>query len=241
MTTLGRDLERIVPDEMDPADDFERLTLSLHVERYEWAARFVLEKRALDLACGVGYGAAILASAGARETLGVDLSDAAIAYARRAYVARGLAFEAHDAFAFEPGRRFDLVVSFETIEHVTDVVGLMSRLASLIEPGGTFVGSVPVTVSTDANPFHIHDFTEQGFESLIRRAGLVPRERLLQVQPFSPLDVLRRSNRGERPVRRNLARYYAAHPMLAARRTVETLRYGFCNRYLIVAADKPAK
>ncbi len=168
------------------------------------------------------------------------MSDEAIAYARDTYAAPGLAFEAHDAFAFEPDERFEVVVSFETIEHVPDVAGLMRRLALLLGPGGTFVGSVPVTVSTDANPFHVHDFTEEGFESLIRSAGLVPSERLLQTQPFSPFDVLRRSSRGERPVRRNLARYYASHPHLALRRAVETARYGFCNRYMIVAAHKPA-
>ena len=42
---------------------------------------------------------------------------------------------------------FDTVVSLETIEHVPDPAGFVSRLVALLRPGGVFIGSVPTTPS----------------------------------------------------------------------------------------------
>ncbi len=227
---------------MGSGDALDRETLKLHLERYEWAARFAKERRALDLACGVGYGSALLAKASAQDVLGVDRDADAVAYARERYAAPGLSFELHDAFNFHPETTFGLVVCLETIEHVSEPARLVERLACLLAPGGTFVGSVPITVLTDVNPFHLHDFTERDFVGLVRAAGLIPRERLIQIQRFSPSRVLEHGHVGTRrfALRPQLFRHYATFPGLAVRRVLETLRYGFCNRYLVLAADKPA-
>lgn len=242
MKPLGRDFERIVPDILGSGDALDQETLMLHLERYQWAARFANERRVLDLACGVGYGSAVLATAGAQDVLGVDKDADAIVYARERYGAPGLTFELHNAFDFSPATTYGLVVCLETIEHVSDPARLIERLARLLAPGGTFVGSVPVTVSTDVNPFHLHDFTEPELVGLVRRTGLIPRERIIQVQHFSPFEVLRRDHEGTRRfgLRRHLLRHYVTFPKLAVRRGLEMLRYGFCNRYLVLAADRPA-
>ena len=108
---------------------------------------------------------------------GFDKDADAIVYARERYGAPGLTFELHNAFDFSPATTYGLVVCLETIEHVSDPARLIERLARLLAPGGTFVGSVPVTVSTDVNPFHLHDFTEPELVGLVRRTGLIPRER----------------------------------------------------------------
>ena len=57
-----------------------------HWHRYHFAARLVAGKRVLDVACGEGYGTALLAESAA-EVTGVDLSEAAIAHAKKAYAA----------------------------------------------------------------------------------------------------------------------------------------------------------
>src|SRR5208337_4385431 len=44
-----------------------------HLERYRWAAKFVAGKRVLDVACGTGYGTALLANAGAAQVDGFDI------------------------------------------------------------------------------------------------------------------------------------------------------------------------
>ena len=55
-----------------------------HWHRYHFASRFVAGKRVLDLACGEGYGSALLARRAA-TVVGVDVSQAAIDHARRTY------------------------------------------------------------------------------------------------------------------------------------------------------------
>ena len=55
-----------------------------HYHRYAIAARFVRGKRVLDLACGEGYGTALLA-AHAAEVVGVDIDQTTVEHARQNY------------------------------------------------------------------------------------------------------------------------------------------------------------
>ena len=69
-------LERLVPNAMDAADPAARETLSLHLDRYAFAARVAKPGRLLDLACGVGYGTQHLLAQNPAlgPALGVDVS-----------------------------------------------------------------------------------------------------------------------------------------------------------------------
>ena len=71
----------------------------------------------LDAACGEGYGTDLLAAAGARSAVGVDLDERTVAHARAKYPAAEFVEGDVRQLPFEDGA-FDLVVSFETIEHV---------------------------------------------------------------------------------------------------------------------------
>ena len=61
MQPAADSLERLVPDTLDPDDATGRATFELHLERYRFASGHLRPGRALDLACGVGYGTALLA------------------------------------------------------------------------------------------------------------------------------------------------------------------------------------
>src|SRR5688572_12068038 len=79
-------LERIVPSELRPGEVSGVETLALHVARYDFAARFVQPGRLLDIACGSGYGTALLADAHrAVQCIGVDINERAIEHATRTY------------------------------------------------------------------------------------------------------------------------------------------------------------
>lgn len=247
MTVLAVDtLERLVPDALEPGDATGQETLALHLERYHFAARHLRPGRVLDLACGVGYGAALLAGHPGVRVLGVDRDEAAIAYAvaqaRRDPPPSPLEYRVADALAFEDAEGFDTIVSLETVEHVEEPGRLIERLAGLLRPGGCLVCSVPTTPSVDLNPHHRHDFSERSFRRLVadRAPGLREIDALRQIQPVSPLRVLRRSERRMRERRDALPAYYLAHPGALARRVAATLRFGFSNRYLTLAWRAPA-
>lgn len=232
-------LERIVPAHLASDDVTGRATLALHVERYAWAARHVPSGLTLDLACGVGYGSVMLATRDeASFVIAGDISRSALEEARRSYRHDRVAHVQGDGAGWSRSARFAAIVSLETVEHVDDPRGLLRDFARLLAEGGVLVTSVPVTPSVDANPHHRTDFTESSFVALGRSVGLEPVATLRQVQPYSPVAVVSRSERRTRDLRPSLLRYYLQHPSAAWRRLWATLRYGFTNHYLTVAWTK---
>jgi hypothetical protein len=116
-----------------------------HWHRYAFALPLARGRRVLDAACGEGYGSALL-STRAASVLGVDLADDAVAHARARYGDRpGLRFEQADATALErlPDASFDLVVSFETLEHVERQAPMLDGFERLLAPGGLLLLSSP--------------------------------------------------------------------------------------------------
>ncbi|PKL94618.1 MAG: hypothetical protein CVV18_08390 [Gammaproteobacteria bacterium HGW-Gammaproteobacteria-8] len=170
-------------DESVPALEFtgERFTPECvreicyeHWHRYAWAARSVAGLSVLDCACGEGYGSHLLAAA-ARQVDGVDIDRATIEHARLRYIAENLEFHAASALAlpFED-RRFDAVVSFETLEHLAEHDELLSEFRRVLKPGGFLVLSSPdrKTYSDDTgfdNEFHVRELYRNELEELLGR------------------------------------------------------------------------
>ena len=226
-------LERLVPAALDPADVTGQETYHLHIERYDFASRFIGSGRVLDCACGVGYGSHRLLAAGDRLHLvtGVDIDDSAVAYARANFVDPRLDYVCADAASFD-AEPFDTIVSFETIEHVPDPARLVDNFVRLLKPGGLLIASVPVTPSVDVNPYHLHDFTPSSFRRMFVRHGLTEVDSLLQRQPYQPLKMLAGRETRLSDMRKNLIGYYATHPRAALTRLYSTAVDGFCNKYM---------
>jgi SAM-dependent methyltransferase len=158
--------ERIVPDETESG------IVALHEKRYVFALPWCEGRDVLDVACGVGYGTALLATVAAR-VVGGDVDEESIAYARSRYGGDNVDFVALDAAAlpFEADA-FDTVCSFETIEHLPDRDAYLAEVARVLRPGGTYLVSTPRvdrTTHTPANPFHRVEFSRADFEALLRR------------------------------------------------------------------------
>lgn len=235
-------LERITPDHLHELDTTGREILRLHLERYQFAASHLrAPKRILDLACGVGYSARLLSDRYPdAAVIGVDLSDEAIQYALSHYASANVTFIKADAMTFSDDP-FDVVVSLETIEHLPDPnrsIAPMSR--QLLYPGGTFIGSVPVTPSVDANPHHLTDFTAESFRRILTMHSLLEFSHLDQVQHFNPFRVAAGAEERTQDLRQNLFLYYLAHPHRAFQRLRSTVIHGFCNKYLTVACRQTA-
>jgi 2-polyprenyl-3-methyl-5-hydroxy-6-metoxy-1,4-benzoquinol methylase len=233
-------LERLIPDQVAPDDVTGRATLTLHLQRYEFAAAHLKPGRLLDIACGVGYGTHLMAEKARDivEVIGVDLSQQAIEYARQHYASGQVHFQQHDAMTFVDERGFDSIVSVETLEHVPDPIGLITHLVGLIRSGGVFIASVPTTPSVDVNPYHLHDFTERSFRSMVTMHGLRELACLRQVQPYPLMRTLKREESRMKDMRQSLMSYYLRHPWALAKRLWSTQRYGFTNRYFTVVWQK---
>src|SRR5258706_8276766 len=68
-----------VPERLVPGTLAWDLYQVEHKQRYQWALKYCLGKRVLDVACGTAYGSAILAQSGAAHVVGVDISVDAVA------------------------------------------------------------------------------------------------------------------------------------------------------------------
>lgn len=159
-------VERIVPDDTPPGP------VAIHEKRYRFALPYCIGKRVLDAACGTGYGTAILAER-AREVVALDLSEEAIGYARERYRAVNVEFLVADLS--NPGladASFDVVVSFETIEHLPDRDVYLAHVARAVRDDGTYIVSTPrvdATTESPENPFHTVEYSRDDFEALLRR------------------------------------------------------------------------
>jgi SAM-dependent methyltransferase len=230
-------LERVVPDYIRAEETTGQESLALHIARYEFAAQHLRPQRLLDIACGVGYGTFLLAERRPElVAIGVDISEAAIAYARSRYIHERAQFIVADANTFTDPEGFDSIVSLETIEHLNNPERFIAHIVGQLRPGGVFVASVPTTPTTDANPHHVNDFTERSFRRILQRQGLKEIAAFGQVQPFKRLSVL--SEARARNLRKNLPLFYLQHPVSIARRIYATVRYGYENHYLTIAARK---
>lgn len=145
-----------------------------HWHRYAFAHQLAKRRRVLDAACGEGYGSALLAQI-ALDVVGVDVSDATIAHARSRYIAANLRFECRDATALDAfdDASFDLIVSFETLEHVQQQERMLDGFARLLAPDGLLLISTPdkrtyTDLSGQINPHHLRELYRDEFEALLR-------------------------------------------------------------------------
>jgi SAM-dependent methyltransferase len=145
-----------------------------HLHRYSLAVEFAKEADVLDVACGAGYGSAFLAKV-ARRVIGVDCDAPTVSFASRNYRARNLRFLEGRAEKLPiPSGSVDLVVSFETLEHLKDHGAAMREIKRVLRPGGRLLISTPDRkpyreASGKLNPFHVRELELKSFGTLLSK------------------------------------------------------------------------
>ncbi|WP_084544785.1 glycosyltransferase [Derxia gummosa] len=147
-----------------------------HLHRYAVCSALVAGKRVLDIASGEGYGSALL-SRTAASVCGVDIAGEAVLHARGRYGASrpNLQFMQGSATAIPfPAAEFDVVVSFETLEHLAEQDEMLAEIRRVLKPGGLLVISTPdraTYAETDGghNEFHVRELSEAEFGQLLGR------------------------------------------------------------------------
>lgn len=160
--------ERTLPDVPEENYWYRR-----HVAVYQWIAQRTAGLRVIDMACGEGYGAELLARE-ARSVVGVDANPEAHEHARLRYRAGNLRFARDLVQSFD--EQADAVVFLQTIEHVEDPGGVLAHFRGLLpgDRGVVYVSTpnvltlAPEGAERSGNPWHVHEYRRGEFERLCR-------------------------------------------------------------------------
>lgn len=148
-----------------------------HLARYYFAQNFIgPEARVLDVACGKGYGSAVLAKK-AKTVLGIDLNQDSLVFARQYFGRPNIEFRSVDVHDSDQlGGTFDLVVAFEIIEHIDPPTTdrFLAALKRALRPGGIALISTPNHEIVKKSgvfvpPFHINNLSSRELKSCLRK------------------------------------------------------------------------
>lgn len=163
--------ERLIPDL-----EREDWNVDVHRSRYAYAATFVKPGWSiLDYGCGTGYGLQQLASGTKSQCVGVDKLEA-VAYAQERYPALNIQYVAADIT--KPGARFgkfDLIVSFDVIEHLEDIDTYVANIAAqLCDDDSMAIISTPWSLRRNNlyplhNPHHTCEMSSLEFVQCLQR------------------------------------------------------------------------
>jgi O-antigen biosynthesis protein len=157
--------ERYVPSEQG------RIRLE-HYHRYAVVQKIVSGKDVLDIASGEGYGSSLLAEV-ALSVTGVDISDEAVSHAIKTYKKPNLRFQVGSAIELAfPTESFDIVVSYETVEHLAEQSQMIAELRRVLRPDGLLIISSPnrpiySEESGELNEHHVKELNFEEFDSLL--------------------------------------------------------------------------
>jgi SAM-dependent methyltransferase len=159
--------ERTLPDVPEENYWFRR-----HLAVYEWIAGRTQGARVIDMACGEGYGSAVLARSAAL-VVGVDANPEAHEHARLRYASENLRFERGLVETHGEHAQFDAVVLLQTIEHLHDPAATLEHFRALLAPGGTAYISTPNVLTLaprgaerSDNPWHLREYRHDEFRAL---------------------------------------------------------------------------
>jgi SAM-dependent methyltransferase len=145
-----------------------------HLHRYAFASAQVRGLDVLDIASGEGYGSEMLSRV-ASSVIGVDIDKASVEHAARKYVRGNLSYRQGSCTEIPiPDKSVDVIVSFETIEHIDDHDAMMSEIKRVLKPGGLLIISSPEKKSYNdtngtVNPFHLKELSLPEFRELLKR------------------------------------------------------------------------
>lgn len=159
--------ERTLPDLPEENYWYRR-----HLVVYDWIASRVAGMKVVDMACGEGYGTAVMAK-NAQHVIGVDANPEAFEHARAKYAGQKIEIVRDLIESYRPAHAVDAVTFLQTIEHVQDPAAVLRHFASLLVTGGKVYVSTPNLLTLAGpgaeksdNPWHVKEYRPAEFRAL---------------------------------------------------------------------------
>ncbi len=218
MITLQAEEHALVnPDTFKTKEEY-----ALHLigkSAYNQATRLAKNKVVLDFGCNTGFGTEMI-SATAKRVVGVDVSERALGIAQNRYKHANIEFTRIDGETLPfNDHEFDMVVSFQVIEHIIDYSKYLAPICRVLKPDGFVLFTTPNSqIRLDPgmkpwNKFHVREFSHVELNTLLREyfpevkvMGLDANEPLHSIELNRLLRTLETARKNERSILRSLAK-----------------------------------
>ena len=145
----------------------------IHQRAYEEACSYAKGRRVLDWGCNNGYGIEIMRPYAA-SIAGIDVAPHAVEAGQQRFGPDGPYIELYDGERSSfPDASFDLITSFQLIEHIQDCGLLLREMSRLLAPGGLALFTTPNGLQRlnpgmgPWNKFHEREFSPQELRELL--------------------------------------------------------------------------
>lgn len=141
-----------------------------HYERYDFAKNYCKDKNVLDVASWSGYWSFALSHV-AKQVYWLDVSSDAITYCKEHIKNKNLTFVLWDGkkIPFDDNT-FDIVVSFETIEHIIDYDNFLKEIKRVLKKNWILLISTPnFKWEIVKNKYHVSNFTTESFVIAVKK------------------------------------------------------------------------
>ncbi|MBI4240701.1 MAG: class I SAM-dependent methyltransferase [Candidatus Rokubacteria bacterium] len=134
---------------------------------YAVARQYARGKVVLDIGSGDGCAAFLLAEE-SKEVIGVEVAREAVELARQRYQRPNLRFQQMSGTQLGfPDNTFDLITSFQVIEHVPEVEVFVDEMIRVLKPDGRLLVTTPNRLtSIGENPYHVQEYSPDEFRTL---------------------------------------------------------------------------
>jgi SAM-dependent methyltransferase len=169
-------MERVVYQQMAELDDrhwWYRARRKIIAELIRREVRPQRDAQILEIGCGTGHNLAMLAGFGHVD--GLELDDEARALSEQR-LGRKIMSSPLPELAGVPDRHYDLIGTFDVIEHIDDDHAALASIAAKLKPGGKFVMTVPahqwMWSAHDVVNHHKRRYSKRSLKQLVERSPM---------------------------------------------------------------------